>query len=54
MMLMKFWHELYKYLIKFRHVNEEDDLQELIHANDDPDNLKCDAVENQSSETVAL
>jgi hypothetical protein len=34
------------------HVDDKDDLQELIDANDDPDNLIGDAVENWNRETV--
>jgi hypothetical protein len=34
------------------HVDDEDDLQELIDANDDTENLIGDAVENWNRETV--
>jgi len=47
-----FLHELDENVDEHVHVNDEDDLQELIDANDDPDNLIGDAVENWNRETV--
>ena len=49
-----FLQELDENVIEHEHVVDEDDLQELIDANDGPDNLIGDAVENWNRETVGV
>ncbi len=47
-----FLHELDENVNEHGHIDEEDDLQELIDANEGPGNLIGDAVENWNRETV--
>ena len=49
-----FLQELDENVIEHEHIVDEDDLQELIDANDGPDNLIGDAVENWNRETVGV
>jgi hypothetical protein len=46
-----FLHELDENVNKHGHIDDKDDLQELIDANDDPDNVIGDTAEHWSHET---